>query len=69
MHGPKLLGERLQLEAEARVRFAGQITGVEGYVESMACGLLVGLMLAESCSTSLHLCRPRRRRSARSGGT
>lgn len=46
VHGPKLLGERLQLESDPRVRFAGQITGVEGYVESMACGLLVGLMLA-----------------------
>lgn len=46
VHGPKLLGERLQLEAKPAVRFAGQITGVEGYVESMACGLLVGVLLA-----------------------
>ena len=37
VHGPKLLGERLQLEADARVRFAGQITGVEGTSPYAAC--------------------------------
>lgn len=43
---PSLLDERLRLKSDPRVRFAGQITGVEGYVESSACGLLVGRMMA-----------------------
>lgn len=38
---PDLLDGELRLKAHPHVRFAGQITGVEGYVESMACGLLV----------------------------
>ncbi|MBY0373269.1 MAG: methylenetetrahydrofolate--tRNA-(uracil(54)-C(5))-methyltransferase (FADH(2)-oxidizing) TrmFO, partial [Bryobacteraceae bacterium] len=42
INGPALLNERLQLKAEPRVYFAGQITGVEGYVESIATGLLAG---------------------------
>ena len=36
---PRLLGRDLSLKAEPRLFFAGQITGVEGYVESAACGL------------------------------
>jgi methylenetetrahydrofolate--tRNA-(uracil-5-)-methyltransferase len=40
LHGPKLLGSGFELRADPRIRFAGQITGVEGYVESMACGLM-----------------------------
>lgn len=40
IHGPKLLGPGFQLLSDPRIRFAGQITGVEGYVESMACGLM-----------------------------
>jgi methylenetetrahydrofolate--tRNA-(uracil-5-)-methyltransferase len=40
---PRLLGRDLSLKAEPRVFFAGQITGVEGYVESAACGYLVAL--------------------------
>lgn len=43
---PALLDERLRLRTDPRIRFAGQITGVEGYVESSACGLLVGRLLA-----------------------
>ena len=42
INGPALLNERLQLKADPRVFFAGQITGVEGYVESIATGLLAG---------------------------
>ncbi len=45
IHGPKLLGSGFQLLADPRIRFAGQITGVEGYVESMACGLLAALAI------------------------
>ncbi|HSP77605.1 MAG TPA: methylenetetrahydrofolate--tRNA-(uracil(54)-C(5))-methyltransferase (FADH(2)-oxidizing) TrmFO [Myxococcaceae bacterium] len=40
---PRLLGRDLSLKAEPRVFFAGQITGVEGYVESAACGYLAAL--------------------------
>lgn len=46
VHGPKVLTERLALKNKPNVRLAGQITGVEGYVESMAIGLLVGQMVA-----------------------
>lgn len=43
---PRVLGPVLELKERPDVRLAGQITGVEGYVESAACGLLCGLMLA-----------------------
>lgn len=43
---PKLLDGQLRLKAQPRLRFAGQITGVEGYVESAAIGLLAGRMAA-----------------------
>jgi methylenetetrahydrofolate--tRNA-(uracil-5-)-methyltransferase len=42
LNSPKLLTPDLRLEAAPRLRFAGQITGVEGYVESAAIGLLAG---------------------------
>ncbi len=44
LNSPKLLDEQLRLRADSRLRFAGQITGVEGYVESAAIGLLAGRM-------------------------
>ena len=43
---PRLLDEHLRLKAMPRLRFAGQITGVEGYVESAAIGLLAGRFAA-----------------------
>ena len=43
---PKLLDAELRLKTEPRIRFAGQITGVEGYVESAAIGLMAGRMAA-----------------------
>jgi methylenetetrahydrofolate--tRNA-(uracil-5-)-methyltransferase len=43
---PELLDGTLRLKAMPHVRFAGQITGCEGYVESAAVGLLAGLMTA-----------------------
>ncbi|HSI40084.1 MAG TPA: methylenetetrahydrofolate--tRNA-(uracil(54)-C(5))-methyltransferase (FADH(2)-oxidizing) TrmFO [Xanthobacteraceae bacterium] len=43
LNSPKLLDPTLRLKAEPRLRFAGQITGCEGYVESAAMGLLAGL--------------------------
>jgi methylenetetrahydrofolate--tRNA-(uracil-5-)-methyltransferase len=42
LNSPKLLDASLRLKADPRLRFAGQITGVEGYVESAAIGLLAG---------------------------
>src|SRR6185436_1198922 len=46
LNSPKLLDERLRLKANPRLRFAGQITGCEGYVESAAIGLLAGRFAA-----------------------
>jgi methylenetetrahydrofolate--tRNA-(uracil-5-)-methyltransferase len=46
VNAPEVLGEGLELRALPGVYLAGQITGVEGYVESAACGLCVGLLLA-----------------------
>ncbi|MGF1594949.1 MAG: methylenetetrahydrofolate--tRNA-(uracil(54)-C(5))-methyltransferase (FADH(2)-oxidizing) TrmFO [Kiloniellaceae bacterium] len=46
INSPKLLDGRLRLKAQPRLRFAGQITGVEGYVESAAIGLLAGRFAA-----------------------
>ncbi len=46
LNAPRLLDSTLRLKADPRLRFAGQITGVEGYVESAAIGLLAGTFLA-----------------------
>jgi methylenetetrahydrofolate--tRNA-(uracil-5-)-methyltransferase len=46
LNSPKLLDGALRLKALPRLRFAGQITGVEGYVESAAIGLLAGRFAA-----------------------
>lgn len=46
LNSPKLLDRQLRLKADPRLRFAGQITGVEGYVESAAIGLLAGRFAA-----------------------
>lgn len=46
LNAPKLLDKTLKLKAASRLRFAGQITGCEGYVESAAVGLLAGLFAA-----------------------
>jgi methylenetetrahydrofolate--tRNA-(uracil-5-)-methyltransferase len=46
LNSPKLLDGSLRLKADPRMRFAGQVTGVEGYVESAAIGLLAGRFAA-----------------------
>ena len=46
LNSPKLLDNRFALRSEPRIFFAGQITGVEGYMESAASGILAGLNLA-----------------------
>jgi methylenetetrahydrofolate--tRNA-(uracil-5-)-methyltransferase len=50
INSPRLLDGRLRLKAMPRLRFAGQITGVEGYVESAAMGLLAGRFAAAELS-------------------
>ena len=46
INSPKLLDQRFRLKAAPRLRFAGQITGCEGYVESASVGLLAGRFAA-----------------------
>ena len=46
INSPKLLNRQLQLKIRPDLRFAGQIMGVEGYVESAALGLVTGRMAA-----------------------
>ena len=46
LNSPKVLDQALRLKSEPRLRFAGQITGCEGYVESAAVGLIAGRMAA-----------------------
>jgi methylenetetrahydrofolate--tRNA-(uracil-5-)-methyltransferase len=46
LNSPTLLDDRLRLRARPHTRFAGQITGVEGYVESAAMGLVAGRLAA-----------------------
>ena len=46
INSPTLLDGRMRLKSRPNIRFAGQITGVEGYVESAAMGLLAGRMAA-----------------------
>ncbi|PLY06144.1 MAG: methylenetetrahydrofolate--tRNA-(uracil(54)-C(5))-methyltransferase (FADH(2)-oxidizing) TrmFO, partial [Desulfuromonas sp.] len=48
VNAPNCLTRTLQLKAAPHIRLAGQISGVEGYVESAACGLLAGLFTAWS---------------------
>ena len=46
INSPRLLDSQMRLKSRPDLRFAGQITGVEGYVESAAMGLLAGRMAA-----------------------
>lgn len=54
INSPTLLDAQMRLRSKPNIRFAGQITGVEGYVESAAMGLLAGRMAAaEICGQTL----------------
>ena len=54
INSPTLLDAQMRLRSKPHIRFAGQITGVEGYVESAAMGLLAGRMAAaEICGHTL----------------
>ena len=52
INSPRLLDEQLRMKARPGMRFAGQITGVEGYVESAAIGLMSGIMAAAQAAGS-----------------
>lgn len=51
LNSPLLLDESLRLKARPALRFAGQITGVEGYLESAAIGLIAGRYAAADCAS------------------
>lgn len=57
INSPKLLDRTLKLKAQPRLRFAGQITGCEGYVESAAVGLMAGRFAAQEI-LGVDLCVP-----------
>jgi methylenetetrahydrofolate--tRNA-(uracil-5-)-methyltransferase len=59
INGPALLRDTLQMKRHPNVLFAGQICGVEGYVESIATGLLAGLHAAALASGADPLPPPR----------
>jgi len=59
INAPTLLAETLQMKQYPRVLFAGQISGVEGYVESIATGLLAGLTAASLAAGAEPVAPPR----------
>jgi methylenetetrahydrofolate--tRNA-(uracil-5-)-methyltransferase len=59
INSPTLLAETLQMRAHPRVLFAGQICGVEGYVESIATGLMAGVQAAALASGGEPVAPPR----------
>jgi len=59
INSPSLLSETLQMREHPRVLFAGQICGVEGYVESIATGLMAGIHAAALTSGTEPLAAPR----------
>ncbi len=59
LNSPTLLDRQLRLKKAPHIRFAGQITGCEGYVESAAVGLLAGLMAAAEASSQEWSAPPR----------
>jgi methylenetetrahydrofolate--tRNA-(uracil-5-)-methyltransferase len=59
INGPTLLNETLQMKQHPKVIFAGQISGVEGYVESIATGLLAGMSAAALATSADPVAPPR----------
>jgi methylenetetrahydrofolate--tRNA-(uracil-5-)-methyltransferase len=59
INGPALLSESLQMKRHPAVFFAGQICGVEGYVESIATGLMAGIHAAALAAGEDPVCPPR----------
>ncbi|HTJ58070.1 MAG TPA: methylenetetrahydrofolate--tRNA-(uracil(54)-C(5))-methyltransferase (FADH(2)-oxidizing) TrmFO [Devosiaceae bacterium] len=58
LNSPKVLRPDMKLKADPRLRFAGQVTGVEGYVESAAIGLITGRMAAAEARGVLLMAPP-----------
>ena len=58
LNSPKVLDGQLRLKSDPRLRFAGQVTGVEGYVESAAIGLVAGRMAAAERKGGLLIAPP-----------
>jgi methylenetetrahydrofolate--tRNA-(uracil-5-)-methyltransferase len=58
LNSPRLLDPTLRLKAQPRLRFAGQVTGVEGYVESAAIGLLAGRFAAAERNGAANVAPP-----------
>jgi methylenetetrahydrofolate--tRNA-(uracil-5-)-methyltransferase len=59
INAPTLLSESLQMKAYPAVLFAGQISGVEGYVESIATGVMAGIQAARLASNTNPAAPPR----------
>ena len=59
LDSPRLLNRFYQLKSQPRISFAGQMTGVEGYVESAASGFLVGVETARRLRGMEPVCFPR----------
>ncbi|MBS0483369.1 MAG: methylenetetrahydrofolate--tRNA-(uracil(54)-C(5))-methyltransferase (FADH(2)-oxidizing) TrmFO [Proteobacteria bacterium] len=59
LNSPELLDRQLRLKSAPHIRFAGQITGCEGYVESAAVGLMAGMMTAAELAGHLWTAPPR----------
>ena len=59
VNAPALLSETLQMKEHPRVLFAGQICGVEGYVESIAAGLMAGIHAAALATGAVPVPPPR----------
>jgi methylenetetrahydrofolate--tRNA-(uracil-5-)-methyltransferase len=58
INSPRLLDETLRLKQRPNVRFAGQVTGCEGYVESTAVGLMAGRFAAAEIMEQEIICPP-----------
>lgn len=59
LDSPKLLNSDFSLRKESRIFFAGQMTGVEGYIESAASGILAGYFLAKKILGELPITLPK----------
>lgn len=59
LNSPKLLDRHFCLKADPRIYFAGQITGVEGYIESAASGIYAGMCLARRLKNLPEITLPR----------
>ena len=59
LNSPRLLDRQLRLNSAPHIRFAGQITGCEGYVESAAVGLVAGMMAAGELAGEVWASPPR----------